>query len=86
VHSRLYDHLQVNDLLFKHQSGFLPGHNVDKQLVSIVNMILSNSFLGLETRGVFLDISGAFDAVPHFLLLKKLKLYGVCGKVMVYTN
>jgi hypothetical protein len=45
-------------------------------------MIFSNSDLGLETRGVFLDIAGAFDAVPHFLLLRKLKSYGVCGKVL----
>jgi hypothetical protein len=35
-----------------------------------------------ETRGVFLDISSAFDSVPHYLLKKKLYVYGIGGKLL----
>ena len=34
----------------------------------------------LEVRGVFLDISKAFDRVWHDGLLYKLKLLGICGR------
>ena len=36
----------------------------------------------LETRGVFLDISKAFDGVWHEGLLYKLKLYGINGSLL----
>ena len=42
-------------------------------------MILTNSEANKITRGVFLDIAGAFDAVPHYLLVKKLQAYGISG-------
>ena len=37
----------------------------------------------LEVRGIFLDISKAFDRVWHDDLLYKLKLLGICGR---YNN
>jgi hypothetical protein len=36
----------------------------------------------MYTRGVFLDIKGAFGAVPHYLLIHKLKSYGICGNLI----
>ena len=42
---------------------------------------------GLETRGVFLDISKAFDKVWHEDLLSKLKQNGTSGNLLnVVTN
>jgi hypothetical protein len=82
VYDVILHHLQQNDLLFERQSGFLPGHDTQKQLVDIVHYILSNNESRKVTRGVFLDISGAFDAVPHYLLLKKLKCHGIQGNVL----
>ena len=31
----------------------------------------------MDTRGVFLDVEGAFDAIPHYLLLHQLRSYGL---------
>jgi hypothetical protein len=44
-------------------------------------MILSNMDISIETRGVFLDISGVSDSVPHYLLMKKLHAHGIRGNL-----
>jgi sarcosine oxidase/L-pipecolate oxidase len=81
VYDVMLQYFLRNDLLYEFQSGFIPGHDTQKQLLSIVHMIQCNSENRMVTRGVLLDIAGAFDVVPHFLLLKKLECYGIKGAV-----
>jgi hypothetical protein len=75
IYNSISNHVMVNNLLFGNQSGFLPGHDTQKQLIEIVHMLKSNINNGMETIGIFLDIEGAFDAIPHFLLVHKLIWY-----------
>ncbi len=83
VYEAILSHLRTNHLLFDHQSGFLPGHSTQKQLIDIVhNIIYTTNEKKLLVRGIFLDISGAFDAVPHYLLMKKLFAYGIRGDLL----
>jgi hypothetical protein len=58
VYDVILHHLQQNYLLFER-------HDAQKHLVDIVHYILSDNESRKVTRGVFLDMSGAFDAVPH---------------------
>ena len=53
------------NLLSKHWSGFRPGDSCIYQLLAITHDIFLSftSSPSLETRGVFLDISRAFDRV-----------------------
>ena len=44
-------------------SGFRPGDSCINQLLSINHEILSAVDIGLEVRGLFLDILKAFDKV-----------------------
>jgi hypothetical protein len=37
----------------------------------------------MVVRVVFLDIAGAFDGVPHYLLIKKLAAYGIRGNLLL---
>ena len=50
-------------LISHNQSGFRPGDSCIIQLLCITHDIYQSLDDGLETRGVFLDISKAFDKV-----------------------
>ena len=81
IYNVLFEHLKTNDILVNCQSGFLPGDSCISQLLSITHYIYK-AFDGnpsLEVRGVFLDISKAFDRVWHKGLLFNLKRIGIDG-------
>ena len=63
----LFNYFIENNLLLPYQSGCIPGHSFFQQLVSITHEIYNafNCNPSLEVRGVFLDISKAFDKVWH---------------------
>ena len=54
-----------NNLVSSKQSGFRPGDSCINQLLSITPDIFTSFDKALEVRGVFLDISKAFDKVWH---------------------
>ena len=66
-----------NDLISQNQSGFKPGDSCINKLLSIMHEIYKSFDDGWEVRGVYLDISKAFDKVWHEGLLLKLKLNGI---------
>ena len=78
----IYNHLHANDLIYKKQSGFLPGHSTQYQLVDIYNQICKAFDDKESTCIVFCDISKAFDRVWHKGLIFKLKQYGINGNLL----
>ena len=71
-----------NNLITPKQSGFRPGDSCINQLQSITHDIFTSFDNGLEKRGVFLDISKAFDKVWHDGLIYKLKQNGIKDKLL----
>ena len=71
-----------DNLLNDNQSGFCPGDSCIHQLLSIIHeiYITFHANPSLEVRGVFLDLSKAFDINWYDSLMYKLKLLGICGK------
>ena len=52
------------------------------QLIAINHNIFKGFDNGLEIRGVFLDISKAFDKLWHEGLIYKLRYNGICGNLL----
>ena len=75
IYNILYNHYESNNILNANQSGFRSGDSCINQLINITHDVFQSfdSNPSLEVRGVFLDISKAFDRVWHKGLLFKLK-------------
>ena len=60
-----FKYLLKNEIFTKCQSGFLPGYSCISELLSIVHDINSSFDCDptQDVRGIFLDISIAFDKV-----------------------
>ena len=54
-----------NDLIYKFQSGFLPGCSTTHHLVHLYHSISEGTDKGLKVQMVFGDISKAFDTKLH---------------------
>ena len=64
----------TNHLIPTNQSGFKPGDSCINQLLSATHGKCASFAKGCEVRGVFLDISKAFDRVWHERLIFKNKM------------
>ena len=86
LYNEMLNFFLENDLISPKQSGFRPGGSCINQLLSISHEILSAFDIGLEVRGLFLDISKAFDKVWHAGLIYKLRQNGICGDLIHILN
>ena len=79
VFNSLYQFLEEHNLLLIHQSGFHCNDSCINQLLFIVHTLYKafDAYPTLDARGVFLDMSKAFDKVWHEGLIYKLKSMGV---------
>ena len=81
----LYDYFISNKLLNPCQSGFIKGDSCVNQLLAITHEIHKNldANPSIDTIGVFLDMSKAFDKVWHEGLVCKLQSYGIQSKLLI---
>ena len=82
IYNHLFEFFIKNDLISSNQSGFKQGASCIYQLSSITHEIYQSFDNSFEVRGIFLDISKAFDKVWHKGLIFKLKQNGVTGDLL----
>ena len=82
IYNDTYNYLIDNNLISQNQSGFKRGDSCINQLISITYNVLNLLHEGLELRGVFLEISKAFDKVWHEGLIYKLQKNGISGELL----
>ena len=77
----LFEFLHENSLLNENQSGFRSSDSCEYQHLSIVHDIYVSFDYNppCDVRGIYLDISKAFDRVWHKGLIYKVKRIGVTG-------
>ena len=86
VANSLVNHLEINNLLYENQYGFLRGrstvHNITKLTTKISQDLNEKKFV----VGVFLDLKKAFDTVSHDILLLKLQKLGITGLPLAWFS
>ena len=63
IYNEMFTFFTENYLISPNQSGFRSGDSCVNQLFAITHEIYKSFDEGFEVRGVFLDISKAFDKV-----------------------
>ena len=82
LYNTMFSFFSENDLISPKQSGFRTGDSWTNKLLSIAHEILLAFDDGHQVRGVFLDISKAFDKVWHEHLLFNLQQNGIWGELI----
>ena len=84
VNDQYYNFLFSNHLLCSHQSSFRRLHTVLTCLLKCTNDWYLNTENGKYTSVTFINFKKAFDTVNHEILVKKLQIYGIRGKELLW--
>ena len=71
IRDKIVNHMTDNNLFAKSQHGFLAGKSCVTQLLEFLEDVTTALDRGEDVDVIYLDLSKAFDRVPHKRLLKR---------------
>ena len=86
VQKKIVSYLEENNILNCNQHGFRKGCSCLSELLAHFEILFDNLSKNLDSDTIYLDFSKAFDKVDHALLIKKLQLYGIKGKLLSWIK
>ena len=81
IKQKIMQHILKNHQLNKGQHGFVPGRSTQTQLLAHYNDIYETMMEGKRLDTVFLDFAMAFNKVDHNILLEKVRIHKISGKL-----
>lgn len=86
IRDHIFSHLMDNNIISRHQHGFIPGRSCATQLLECLDKWTEILDEGDSLDVVYLDFSKAFDSVPHRRLIEKMKALGIDGPIMKWCE
>ncbi len=79
IFTQLHQFCRDNKLLFNGQYGFTEDLSTEYANLQLIDRIIVEMDKNNTPVNIFLDLSKAFDNLDHYILLDKLKYYGLDG-------
>ena len=80
IRAHIFEH--VSRQISTKQHAFMPAKSCLSNLLESIDIINDMLAHGEPVDIFYLDFQKAFDTVPHFRLIEKLKSYGICGSLL----
>ena len=84
--SNIFSHLDKYGILCDQQHGFRHKRSCETQLITTINDFATALNNSEQVDAIFLDLSKAFDTVPHKCLCYKLSFYGIRGTILKWIK
>ena len=79
-------HLETNNIFLAKQHGFWQKHSTETALSELVGNLVEAFHKKHKATAVLIDLRKAFDIAQHNILLSKLKLYDIKGKILMWIS
>jgi hypothetical protein len=83
---RLEGTLSAEGLLAREQAGFRAGEECVGQAAALLEVLQRRRVSGRRTYAMFVDLSKAYDVVPHGALFAKMEQLGVRGRMLAFVR
>ena len=78
--------LEAKGLLAREQAGFREKEECPGQVAALVEAVLRRASEGQETFAMFVDLTKAYDVVPHEGLFAKMDQIGIRGRMLTFIR
>ena len=84
--TRIQEALESRKILTREQAGFREEEECAAQVVALTEMVRRRYGVGLSTYLIFVDLSKAYDTVPHEALFAKMDHIGIRGRTLDFLS